>query len=269
MSQITTYVRFSLTDALASVLVSVLLTACSGELESPPASTVTVPVHLSSSLASRLLNASPAMVKADAELTALATELAEPVIAENCSTCHGANLKGKVGVPNLTDSDWLWGVASDYTATGAVMQIRRTLLHGIRNIDCPPEQQQYGACSNTRFSQMPGYVKMGALNEDQVADMTEYVLSLSGTDTDADAVSRAAGSWLVCAECHGEYGEGKADFGGPNLSDDIWLYGSDREQIYDVIANGREGVCPVWGDRLDALTIQALSYYIYENSEHY
>ncbi len=44
------------------------------------------------------------------------------------------------------------------------------------------------------------------------------------------------------------------------------LYGSDRDTIYDVIANGRLGECPPWGNTLDAATIKSLAVYIWNKS---
>jgi len=217
-------------------------------------------------LAEQILNASPEEIAADTALSEYVMKTAANVIPDNCAGCHGAGLGGQPGVPNLTDYDWLWGSATDYSAVGAVMSIQRTLLYGIRNRDCPPDQQSYGACSNTRFSQMPAYGKDGAFTADQIRDLTEYVLDLGGQAADAEAVARAQSTREVCVECHGEYGEGNPDYGGPGLGDDITLYGGDRESIYDVIYNGREGICPPWGKTLDAATIKSLAIYLYNQS---
>ena len=56
---------------------------------------------------------------------------------------------------------------------------------------------------------------------------------------------------------------GYKPFGGPDLTDDVWLYGSDRETIFDVIANGRLGQCPAWGKTLDPVTVKSLAVYIW------
>ena len=61
-----------------------------------------------------------------------------------------------------------------------------------------------------------------------------------------------------------------ADAGGskgfPNLTDRDWLYGGDRASIHDQIWNGRGGVMPNWGQRLDANTIKALTVSIHANA---
>ncbi len=219
-----------------------------------------------SSPALRVLNASPYAIAADEELESFVEITAEEAISEHCASCHGTDLRGGPGVPNLTDFDWLWGITGYETNDVApVMAIQQTLLYGTRNRDCPEDQISYGACSDTRYSEMPGYGTIG-FSEDQVADLTEYVVSISGGEADEEAVARAMSDSVICAECHGEDGYGYVPYGGPNLRDNIWLYGDDRNTISDVITNGRLGQCPPWADRLDAATIKSLAVHIWNKS---
>ena len=108
--------------------------------------------------AERVLNASPYAIAVDAELSEFVRVTAAAAIGEHCASCHGADLTGKAGVPNLTDYDWLWGVTGEeLNDVNPIMAIQQTLLYGIRNRDCPEDQMSYGACSDTRYSEMPGY----------------------------------------------------------------------------------------------------------------
>jgi cytochrome c oxidase cbb3-type subunit 3 len=66
-----------------------------------------------------------------------------------------------------------------------------------------------------------------------------------------------------CASCHGETGQGGREFGAPNLSDAIWLYGSERASIITQIRNPRHGVMPAWQDRLSDETIKQLTVYVH------
>ena len=66
-----------------------------------------------------------------------------------------------------------------------------------------------------------------------------------------------------CGACHSENGKGRRDLGAPDLTDSIWLYGSDQKSIVEGIFHGRAGVMPAWADRLDAITIKALAAYIH------
>jgi cytochrome c oxidase cbb3-type subunit 3 len=66
-----------------------------------------------------------------------------------------------------------------------------------------------------------------------------------------------------CAVCHGPDGRGNKEFGAPNLTDGIWLFGSDEAAIVEIVANSRNGVMPAWNGRLDPVTIKALTYYVH------
>lgn len=214
----------------------------------------------------RVLNASPYRIRADEALSSYVERTATAAVEEHCAGCHGASLEGGPGVANLVDYAWLWGITGfESNEAGPVMELQQTILYGIRNRDCPPEMQSYGACADTRYSEMPAYADVG-LSEDQIRDLVEYVVQLSGGDADAEAAARGEQNWPACTECHGDDGFGYAPYGGPALTDDVWLYGGDRETIYDVIANGRLGECPPWGDTLDAATVKSLAVYIWNRA---
>ena len=66
-----------------------------------------------------------------------------------------------------------------------------------------------------------------------------------------------------CALCHGPAGKGNKEFGAPDLTDGIWLFGSDEATIVEIITNSRGGVMPAWTGRLDPVTIKALAYYVH------
>src|SRR5918911_4614942 len=51
---------------------------------------------------------------------------------------------------------------------------------------------------------------------------------------------------MNCVGCHSHGGGGM----GPPLMDDEWIYGSEPENIYDTIVNGRPNGMPAWRDRL-------------------
>ena len=66
-----------------------------------------------------------------------------------------------------------------------------------------------------------------------------------------------------CATCHGENAKGNRELGSANLTDKIWLYGSDKETIVQTLTNGRGGVMPAWGKRLDEPTLKSLVVYVW------
>jgi cytochrome c oxidase cbb3-type subunit 3 len=216
-------------------------------------------------VAERVVIASPYAIKADAAAAAFVTATAEKAYAENCASCHGADMHGKPGVPDLIDYEFIWGITGEETSdVGPVAELEQTIRYGVRNQDCPAvhDQALYGDCPDTRYSEMPAYATLGLTGE-QIRDMTEYVLSLSGQQADAAAVERAKKDSGQCVECHGPDGRGYRPYGGPDLTDDIWIYGGDRGAITASIAAGRMGRCPAWVDKLDAATIKSLALHIW------
>lgn len=179
----------------------------------------------------------------DPELYAFATAGGASSFKDNCATCHGTGGAGGNGFPNLNDDDWLWG--------GKIEDIHQTLLYGIRS---PHE--------DTRLSLMPGFGKDGLLSAQQVSAMTDYVMNLSAGK---DISNHTAYPIFQekCASCHSADGKGNREFGAPNLTDGIWLYGSSRDIIYKTIYNGRASVMPLWKGRLDDNTLRQLTIYVH------
>lgn len=164
---------------------------------------------------------------------------------DNCAPCHGSGAQGFVGYPNLNDDSWLWG--------GTLDDIYITLAFGIRS-----------GHEESRENDMPAFLKDGILERDQIDDIAEFVLALSGTGTDADAAGRGEEPYAEnCAACHGEDGTGIQELGAPNLTDAIWLYGGDKEAVVASISNSRRGVMPYWTGRLDDVTIKQLTLYVH------
>lgn len=72
----------------------------------------------------------------------------------------------------------------------------------------------------------------------------------------------------VCAECHGERGQGFADHpGAPALDDTGHTWHHPDQQIYDWIVNGKLGVVgdgmPALGDRLSDVEVEAVIAYLH------
>ena len=180
----------------------------------------------------------------NARLYQAAVEGGRAAFKVHCVQCHGSGAAGSPGYPNLNDDDWLWG--------GDLPAIHYTLTHGIR-------QPDHNA---TRQSQMPAFA--GILTNAEIGAVTAYVQSLSG-NAKPDART-AAGATLFatnCASCHGADGRGLREFGAPNLTDGIWLYGGDAASIMATINTSRYGVMPRWDNRLDPVTIKMLAAYVH------
>ena len=182
----------------------------------------------------------------DPKLLAFAQAGGAAAFKVNCVPCHGSGAAGGKGYPNLNDDDWLWGGTPDAIYT--------TLKHGIR----------YADDADTRQSQMPNFGIDGILTPDQIDQVANYVVTLSGEQ--ADATKAAAGKDIVaqnCAACHGDNGKGNREFGAPNLTDKLWLYGSGIDAVKAQVTKPHMGVMPAWAKRLDDATIKELAIYVH------
>ncbi|WP_394131688.1 cytochrome-c oxidase, cbb3-type subunit III [Shewanella maritima] len=155
---------------------------------------------------------------------------------QNCAQCHGSDARGSVGFPNLADNAWLYG--------GELADIKKSIMDG-------------------RNGMMPA--KGGLPIEDsELKGLTEYVLKLSGRDHDEALAAQGQGSFMKgCFACHGMDGSGNKFMGAPNLTDNAWLYGGKREDIFESIKNGRAGVMPAWKDILGEEKVHVISAYVY------
>lgn len=192
----------------------------------------------------------PYVVKLSSNPEAL--KMGSRLFLQNCAVCHGSNAGGATGYPNLTDNDWLYG--------GKPEDILTTLHNG-------------------RVGGMPAW--RDQIGEDGVRATAEYVLSLSpkhgdipGTKSpngELDKTLVAQGQAIFkqqCVICHAENGAGMTSVGAPNLTDDIWLYGGERETVRDTLRHGRAGVMPEWETKLGNERIMLLAAYIYSLSNN-
>jgi len=66
-----------------------------------------------------------------------------------------------------------------------------------------------------------------------------------------------------CAACHGDEGTGDRFVGAPNLTDAIWLYGSDKAALTQTVTFAHKGVMPAWSGRLSESQIRQAAVYIH------
>src|SRR3954468_389338 len=193
-----------------------------------------------------LATASLADIEKDPMLLALARARGKTVFGDNCAPCHGTGAAGAKGYPNLNDDDWLWG--------GTLEQIQQTIEFGVRS-----------GHAKSHESQMPAFGRDGMLKSTEIVNVANYVRAIANLATRPSA-DLAGGKTLYvdnCAVCHGAEGKGNKELGAPDLTDGIWLFGSDEATIIEVITNSRGGVMPAWAGRLDPVTIKALAYCVH------
>ena len=195
---------------------------------------------------SGLVDADLDAVKNDPKLLEFAMANGKAAFGDNCAPCHGSGATGAKGYPNLNDDDWLWG--------GTLDEIHTTLQYGIRS-----------GHDDARVGDMTAFGRDEILSKEEIQTVANYVVSLSGGETEAGADLEAGKTLFAdnCAACHGEDGKGMAELGAPNLTDKIWLYGGDMATIVDTVTNGRKGVMPAWSGRLAPVTVKSLAVYVH------
>ena len=170
-----------------------------------------------------------------------ANRLGKSLYASYCTSCHGSDARGAPGYPNLTDSDWQWGSSEQAIMT--------TILHGRKAVMTP-------------WAQVLG-------SDEAVTNMAKYVRSLSGLE-EADGTVQAMQQQftMFCSACHMPDGTGNQILGAPNLTDDVWLYGSSLDTIRTTLNEGRNGQMPAHGDLLGEDRTKILAAYVYSLSQN-
>jgi len=186
----------------------------------------------------KFMSMSPEEVAKDAQAMAIG----ERLYSNNCAQCHASDAHGNKGFPNLTDGDWLHGGTTD--------KIKETITGG-RIGNMPPMAAAVGSA-------------------DDVKNVAQYVLSLSGSPHDSARAALGAEKFAVCAACHGPDGKGMQAVGSANLTDNIWLHGFGEKAITDMVNNGKTNVMPAQaianGGKLTDAQIHVLTAYIWSLS---
>jgi cytochrome c oxidase cbb3-type subunit 3 len=174
------------------------------------------------------------------DIPAIAADVDARVIGQrlflnNCAQCHGSDAKGATSFPNLVEGDSLYG---------------RT-----------PEALQ-ASITNGRNGVMPGF--QASVDSRMAGDIAQYVRSLSGLAHDQIRVIRGKREYLNnCVACHGADGKGNKALGAPNLTDDVWLYGSSEATIVHSILNGRNNRMPAQEHLLTPEQIRLLTAWVW------
>ena len=167
-----------------------------------------------------------------------AMAIGERLFMNTCAACHGSDARGNKGIPNLTDNDWLGGGTPDI--------IKADITKG-------------------RLAQMPPMAAAVGSAED-VKNLANYVLSLSGSPHDSLRASLGKPKFGVCAACHGADGKGNQAIGSANLTDDIWLHGYGEAAIISMINNGKTNQMPAQGEKFTEAQIHVLASYVWSLS---
>jgi len=189
-------------------------------------------------------------IAANPELERFAVNAGAAVFRAQCSQCHGAGANGLrpgSGFPNLLDDEWMWG--------GTMEDIVQTVTYGIRNTDFP----------DARYSEMPSFGRDGLLTPEEIDQVVNHVLAISGQAHD-NALAAAGEQVFLdnCASCHMDDGSGDPFVGAPALNNAIWLYGGSADEIRASVHNARFGIMPGFTGRLPDAQIRAVAAYVHQ-----
>ncbi|MDO4904773.1 MAG: cytochrome-c oxidase, cbb3-type subunit III [Lautropia sp.] len=168
-----------------------------------------------------------------------AMAIGQRLFLNNCAQCHGADARGGRSFPNLTDGDWLHG--------GSAENIIETITNGRIGI-MPPQAEVFDSPAD-------------------IENVAQYVLSLSGSSSDAIKAQKGKKGFAACAACHGPDGKGNQDLGAPNLTDRIWLHGGGMQNVMNAINKGFNNQMPAHKEILTKDQIHVLAAYVMSLSE--
>ncbi len=169
----------------------------------------------------------------------VAMGIGQRLFLNNCSGCHGSDARGSKGFPDLTDKDWL--------GEGTPAYIEKVIVEG-RTGMMPPMAAAVG-------------------NADDVRNVANYVLSLSGSAHNNVAAELGRGKFGACAACHGAEGKGNPALGAPNLTDKVWLHGWGEQAIVAMVTNGKTNAMPAQGRLLTPEQVHVLGAYVWSLSQ--
>jgi cytochrome c oxidase cbb3-type subunit 3 len=195
--------------------------------------------------------ASYEQIAQDEDMSSFVRSYGVGMFGDKCAACHQAGAQGVVGkYPNLVDDDWLWG--------GDTKTIETTIRGG-------------------RLGFMPAFKE--TLNDTQLTQVANYVLSLSGEPADKTAAVEGQkifqGETGGCYYCHTKDGTGMHAQGSANLTDKIWTIANvpaaetpeaKVAAIKEVVSNGVHRQMPSWASRLNDTEIKVLVAYLKQMS---
>jgi cytochrome c oxidase cbb3-type subunit 3 len=113
-----------------------------------------------------------------------------------------------------------------------------------------------------RFRETPAGVAPAAVRVSALQPGTPVDTSQAPNPYESSAYAQSEGQrlfgWYNCAGCHANGGGGM----GPALMDDTWIYGSEPEQIFATIVEGRPNGMPSFAGRIPTPQIWQIVTYV-------
>lgn len=168
--------------------------------------------------------------------------------AENCATCHGANLEGSTLAPALNNVDLRAKEPYDISLT-IEQGVPGTLMAGWN-----------AALDDAEVNALVTFILRWP--EVQNSGIEIPVVAAEPIDMSPEAIALGERLFnITCTSCHGVNGYGTAM--APALNNALFLDSTSDAQIHQIIAMGVPGtVMPAWSSRLSEAQINALIAYL-------
>jgi len=181
---------------------------------------------------------------ADASMRNFSESGAKAVFGDNCAGCHGSGGQGAPGLfPALADDDWLYG--------GDIKTIIKTITKG-------------------RKGKMPAFGLK--LDDADIEKLADFVLAAAAGNATPEQFAHFKKS--KCTVCHGKDATGnKVGSGAANLTDNIWRFSGNREEIVRTIRHGvnskkdpetRVALMPSFRDKLTPEQIKMVAVKVHQ-----
>lgn len=169
-----------------------------------------------------------------------ALKMGQAIFANTCFGCHGADARGSLGFPDLTDNEWIYGASP--------AALKQSILQGRNGV-------------------MPAWGE--TLSERDIDSVSSYISSKNVNKRAfvEDLVEQGKSVYdKTCAACHGADLTGNVALGAPNLIDSVWLHGASPGLVKDVIRYGRINRMPAHIDIIGEDKSHLVAAYVYSLS---
>lgn len=181
-------------------------------------------------------------------------QVGQELFSANCSPCHG--LLGEGGSNPTNPNDIIAPISSaEYLQTRDDLTLRSIVAHGQPNFGMSAFSTEFGGpLDDEEIDAIVAFIRSWEANPpvEIPPEVVVKTLSLEGP-----AIYNQ-----ICAQCHGDYGEGKI---GPSLISISFQSKNTDQDIFNTINLGHEATAMIdWGDILSAQQIQDLVKFIRE-----